>query len=325
MNKLYKVPRLNLANLPTPLERLSSLSKLFRNCNIFIKRDDLTGHCFGGNKERKLEFISAEAIKNKAETLVTVGSLKSNHCRMVTSVANRLGMEAELILIKSDADKNPCIEGNHLLNKLMKAKIHIVKTNQVNEKIQEVLKKLKDDGRKPYFIEGGGHNVFGVISYIFAMKELKKQIDRIGMNFKYLVLPSGTGTTQAGLILGKKIFDMNIDIIGISVARQKERCIQEIKDIIDKTIRFLGIKNVDYDINNIVIYDKYIGKGYAMPTRESARSIKILAEKEGMIVDPIYNSKALAGMFDLIKKGTIAGNIVYLNTGGIPNVFVKRR
>ena len=317
---LDAVPRTVWAKLPTPLERLNNISHQFKNATIFMKRDDLTGHCFGGNKERKLEFIMADALKKKATVVVTVGTLQSNHCRMTTAFSNKLGLKTELILIGNDEIKK---EGNHFLCELMGAKIHIVGVNEVKNKIEGLLNNLRNNGDVPYFIEGGGHNTIGTLGYIYAIKELKTQMEEMGVSPDYLVLPTGTGTTQAGLLIGTEIFDYDIEIVGISVSREKERCISEIVTTIKKTEEYLTTNKMNYN-THIKICDEYIGEGYGIPTKDSMNALKLLAEKEGLVIDPIYNAKAMAGMFELISKERLQGIIIYLNTGGLPALFTKK-
>lgn len=321
--RLGTIPRIFWANLPTPFERLNNISSQFKDTTIFIKREDLTGHCFGGNKERKLEFMMADVLKKKATVIVTVGTLQSNHCRMTTAFSNKLGLKTELILIENERDEGIKKGGNFFLCELLGAKIHTVKVNEVKDKIEELLNNLRDNGEEPYFIEGGGHNVLGTLGYIYAIRELKKQTEETEVSPDYLVLPTGTGTTQAGLILGTKIFDYDIEIVGISVARGKERCIGEISTIIKKTKEYLDIDSWDYN-PQINVYDDYIGEGYGISTKESMKALKSLAEKEGLVIDPIYNAKATAGMFDLISKGRLKGIVIYLNTGGLPALFTEK-
>ncbi|MFH1289009.1 MAG: D-cysteine desulfhydrase family protein, partial [bacterium] len=321
-NKIMDVLRLKTANLPTPLERLDNLNKEFKETVLFMKRDDLTGHCFGGNKERKLEFIMADAKKKKASVIVTVGAFQSNHCRMTAVCAARLGMKTELILIKTSRDM-PEKEGNYFLYELMNAKIHIVDINRVGEKIDEVMERLRNAGENPYFIEGGGHNVLGMLGYVFAMEEIKKQSEKIGIRPDYLIMPVGTGTTQAGMVLGSRIFDYNVKIIGISISRDKERCVKEIAEIIEKTIEYLGLSQKN-GVEAIEVIEDYIGEGYGAFTMTGKNTLRLLAEKEGIVVDPVYNAKALSGVFDLITKGRINGNIFYINTGGLPAIFTRK-
>src|SRR3989344_5654184 len=260
-NSLASIDRLRLANLPTPLEKMANLSGHVKSAVIYMKRDDQTGHCFGGNKERKLEFILADALKKKASVIVTVGAVQSNHCRATAALSNRMGFKTELILIRSEREKESEKEGNYLLDELMGATIHLVKTDQVQHKIDEVLNCLRQRGERTYFIEGGGHNPLGAISYIYAIKELKAQANGTGETINYLVLPTGTGTTQAGLILGKAMFAWDIKIIGISVSRNKERCISEISAVIRKTEERFKLGDLDFDLDEeIVVYDEYVGE-----------------------------------------------------------------
>jgi len=317
--KIEEFKRINSCFLPTPIHRLNNFSDLLES-NIFMKRDDLTGNFFGGNKERKLEYIMADAISKKSTTIVTVGSVTSNHNRITAGFANRIGLKTELIIIEKE-NINTLENWNYKLCKKLGAEIHIVKKNEVKEKIKNVIKNVEKKGEKPYFIEGGGHNILGTISYIEMVRELFHQMKYLELIADYIVLPVGTGTTYAGIIMGCKIFNYeNVKVIGISIARDKKRCIEEISAIIKDTEENLKTKICDYS-SNINIYDNYIGDGYSIPTKKSKNAIKIIAEKEGIILDPIYNGKALSGLIELISDKKINGNIIYINTGGIPNIF----
>jgi len=289
-----------------------------------MKRDDLIGHCFGGNKEKKLEYIFPDVINKKAEVVITVGAIQSNHCRMTAIFANKFNIKTELILIRNNTMSRT--GGNYLINKIANAHINIVDASEVNDKIKELVYLHKMKGNNPYFIEGGGHNELGILGYIFAVKEIKRQLDKIKITPNFIILPTGTGITQAGLIMGSKLFNYNTKIIGISVAREKERCINEILNIIMKTENFFK-KNPDCEKNrgkySIYLNDKYIGKGYGYSTNDSMMASNLLLKKEGILVDPVYNAKAFGGMIDLINKKELKGNIIYINTGGLPLAFTK--
>ncbi len=313
--------KLHACSLPTPLEKLSNISKMY-SCELYVKRDDLTGQSFGGNKERKLEFIMADALRTRATVIVTVGTLQSNHCRMTTALANKLGLKTELILIADPAEERTGQDGNHMLFRLMHAGIHMVHVSRVKDKIVEVLDNLRNRGETPYFIEGGGHSVSGTLGYIFAVEEVKKQTEAMQISPDYVVVPTGTGTTQAGLILGTRLFEYDIEIIGISVSRDRAQCCSAIADIAKRTDEYLGIDSVDYR-RHIKVSDAYIGGGYGIATAEGMNALKLMAENEGLIVDPVYNAKAVAGMFDLISTGRLKGVAIYLNTGGLPALFTK--
>jgi D-cysteine desulfhydrase len=192
--KLKNISKINFALLPTPLEKLTRLSNKYK-INLFMKRDDLTGHCFGGNKERKLEYIFSDAISKKAKTIITVGALQSNHCRMTSVFANKYNLKTELILIKNE--KMSQNGGNYFLNKLAGANINIVNSDEVKDKINELISLHQKEGNNPYFIEGGGHNELGTIGYIFAIKELKDQLDKIKLTPNFIILP----TYSSGVIV----------------------------------------------------------------------------------------------------------------------------
>lgn len=323
LNRLAKIPRVHAANLPTPLERCLNIDKAFEGCSIFIKRDDLTGTCFGGNKERNLEFIIADALKGKARTLVTVGAVNSNHCRMVSAFAARYGFKAELILLKKGSGARFENEGNVFLDRLMGAGIRTVDPKDAEKEIDKAMSKLKAKSAKPYFIESGAHNALGVLGYMCCAFELKDQLNRMKIKPDYLVLPTGTGTTQAGLVMGMELLGLEVDIIGVSVARSSERCVKEISLLIEKTEKLLGLK-AGTCASRIHVSDKFIGTGYAEPTKGSLGAIRLAAEREAVTLDPVYNAKAFSGMLNMISDGTMRGRIIYLNTGGVPEIFTQK-
>ena len=315
--KLEDIPRIRSAFLPTPLEYLPRLSKKFRDCRIWMKRDDLTGHCFGGNKERKLEYIMADAIAKKARTVVTVGAVQSNHCRMTAAMARRLGMNASLILIEEEPVQS-FPEANHFLDIFLGAEIHIVKKDAVQEKIDFVMETLRTNGRSPYFIDGGGHNELGAMGYASAFFEMEKQLADLGEKADHIFVAVGTATTYAGLAAGAAIAGFKGSIHGVSVARKKDRCSSEISIILQKMVPILGFPLLP---DAFLVYDEYVGDGYGILYDECISSMRLLAQEEGTVLDPVYNAKAFHGMMDLRGKGAIGGNIVYINTGGLPGIF----
>ena len=317
--KLEEIPRIKSAFLPTPLEYLPRFSERLLNCRIWMKRDDLTGHCFGGNKERKLEYILADAVSKNADAAVTVGAIQSNHCRMTAAMALRLGMKPVLILIEEENGKTPGIpEANHFLDVFMGSEIHLVKKNAVQEKIDSVMAQLRTEGRNPYFIEGGGHNALGAMGYANAFFEIAGQLGEIGEKADHIIVAAGTGTTYAGLAAGAMLCGFRGELHGISVARNKERCSTEIKDILQK---MMPILDLPLSPDTFQVYDEYVGNGYGVLYDECIEAMSILAQEEGTMLDPVYNSKAFYGMTDLIGKERICGNVVYINTGGLPGIF----
>ncbi|OGV38350.1 MAG: hypothetical protein A2020_08205 [Lentisphaerae bacterium GWF2_45_14] len=320
--KLEEIPRIKSAFLPTPLEYLPNLSAYFKNCRIWMKRDELTGHCFGGNKERKLEYILADAQAKNADSVVTVGALQSNHCRMTVSMARKLGIKTELILIRENEEKiQPQPEANYFLDIFMGAEIHIVARDAVQSKIDSVMGALRSANRNPYFIESGGHNALGAMGYVNAFLELQKQLSKINEKADHIIFPTGTGTTHAGLAAGALISGFKGKINGISVARKSERCLQETEAVLQQ---IMSILNSSFSSGDLSVYDEYVGNGYGLLYDECIDSMKLLADTEGTVLDPVYNAKAFHGMADLIKNDRLSGNIIYINTGGLPGIFNAR-
>lgn len=314
-DKIAAIPRLDRVLLPTPLEYLDHLSALCGH-TVYMKRDDLSGHCFGGNKERKLDYIIKDAVLNGHRTLLTLGAAHSNHCRMTAAIGSAQGMNVELIIISD----NPALdrsEGNMMLDVMFDAKINIVPSLLVQNAIDERMNSID----KPYFIEGGGHCVLGLIAYVAAARELKLQCDGIGLCPEYIVVPCGTGTTLAGIALGCSLMEWDVKVRGISVARSAVRCGEEVDSISLKGCEYLELppRETEYDI-----YDQYIGSGYGELYRECTDILFRVAKLESVMLDPVYNAKAMTGMLAEMESGNISGPVVYWNTGGQPALFIEK-
>ena len=307
--------KLNFCKLPTSLKKINNIN----NNNIYIKRDDMTGLAMGGNKARKLEYFMKDALNNDADYIVTYGSVHSNHCRMTAAAASKIGLPSLLILSKPE--NKPPYNGNYFLYDLLDADIHYVENNNVSVTIDKQLEKLKAKGNNPYFIYGGGHGNLGTQAYIDAYHEIEKQKKDMNINFDYIFLASGTGTTQAGLIIGKKSLNNNEKIIGISIAREKERGTNVIQESIEQYIKDNELE-ININRNEIIFLDKYIGKGYADINQNIKKTIKEIAKKEAILLDPVYTGKAFYGMKDYIKYNNIENkNILFIHTGGTPILF----
>ncbi len=323
--RLSALPRVRLSNLPTPLQELLNLTKELGGPRIFVKRDDLTGLAFGGNKARKLEYLMGDALKNRADILVTGAGFHSNWCTQTVAAGRRLGIKT--ILVKSgprdgyDPDE---YDGNHLLHFLMGAEIKVLKEG-ATEARAKIVEDLKAKGRRPYSMPVGGSTPLGAAGYMNAMLELVGQSVDKGVKIDYLVHATGSGGTQAGLVAGAKALNSGIKILGVTTGsrtggRQKER----IKELTAKTAEFLelDIKIADDDVN---IFDEY-AEGYGYMVDAKAEAIKMLAETEGLFIDPVYTASAMAGLIDLCRDGYFKedDNVVFLHTGGTAALFAYK-
>ena len=324
MNKfnLDSIARERFCLLPTPIHKLSRLSNEIGEVNIYVKRDDLTGIAFGGNKNRKLEFLLADAKKKGVDVVLTEGALTSNHCLQTAACAAKMGMDCELVL--SDAASGEKITGNILLNQILDTKIHRVKTSEERKpKMEEQAKKLVSEGKTPYVIPTGGSNRIGILGYIACVQEFVQQAKDMGVKFDYFVFGTGSAGTQSGLIAGKKLYYPDIEIIGISAGDGRAGIISATKEIIklfeeDWSLN-LGVKDSD-----IIVDDNYFDEGYGIAYPELINTVKLVSKLEGIFLDPVYNGKAMVGLIDLIRTKKIpkGSNVLFLHSGGGPALFV---
>ena len=314
---LEKFERIKLGHFPTPIEHLKNVSQHLDGPNIFIKRDDCTGLATGGNKTRKLEFLIPDAIKNKAELIVTVGAIQSNHARQTAAACSLKGLKCLIIL--EQRLKNPpdayMNSGNVFLNKLLGAEVMLCPKDQdILEYSTKVVEDIKSKGTNVYFIPGGGSNSIGALGYVECFNEILKENNKY--NFTHIVHATGSSGTQAGLLAGKKYFQSQLQIIGISVRYEKkiqeEKVYNEAKKICEK------LKCDVLDRSEVVAYDDYIGSGYGEPTDGMIEATNLLAKKEAILLDPVYSGKGFAGLIGLIrqKKFTKKDNILFIHTGG---------
>lgn len=329
--QLDRFQRVNLAHLPTPLEFARRLTAYFGGPQIWIKRDDCTGLAFGGNKARKLEFFMGEALSENSDTIVTMGPVQSNHVRMTAAAACRLGLDCHAILVGDDRGEPT---GNFLLDRLFNLKYTVVPNRLdelppglVGERIEDTLDQLVREGRKPYLVPPGGTGPLGEIGYYMAMKEVVDQSHQLGIGIDHVVTPVGSQGTISGLVLGKKMLHLGTRIIGISVNREGtcemaglptiDAMVQEGGKLIDAHV---DVSPGDYEL----LYD-YVGKGYGIPTEEGVDAIELVAQKEGILLDPTYTGKSMAGLIDLVSKGRFDKGdvVVYLHTGGTPGLFTN--
>ena len=318
-HSLYKIPTIKLANLPTPLEEAPRLADKIDLSKLFIKRDDLTGLAGGGNKARKLEYDFAEIIDGGYDVVITVGGIQSNHARMTAAVARKLGVDVKLVLGGPDFE---IPKGNLLLNVMFGAEVRYLVDDDANDHLTLEMEKWADElsgkGQKPFIIPIGGSTGLGALGYVKAMQELSEQF---GKEKVQIVLGVGSCGTFAGAILGAKIFIPNARVIGVSVSRK-------VKDIKRRTAEIIyeSAKLIEYKINvddlSIECYDDYFNE-YGMITDEGEKAIYDCANLEGILLDPIYTGKVMAGLMDLTRKSIIDKNIpvIFIHTGGMPIIF----
>jgi len=322
---LGKVPRVRLAHLPTPLEEMSRLKEAMKiEPDLYIKRDDNTGLATGGNKARKLEFSLALALRQGADVVITTGGIQSNHARMTAAAARKLGLECVLVL---RGEEPSCKQGNLLLDSLLGARIRYVAAEDadaVEQEMERVAMELSAAGKKPYILPMGGSTPAGALGYANAFLELLGQTVEMGLNLTHLFLACGSGGTQAGLVLASRLAAPQVKVVGISVFRSAQEMKERIAELVGGAARYLDLE-LEVSPEEILVDDGYIGEGYGIPTEEGLEAIRLLARTEGILLDPVYTSKAMAGMLDWIKKGKLKRDdvAVFIHTGGVPALFAQ--
>lgn len=320
IGRLLLTPKYKLITLPTPLEKAAKLSEEY-DINLYVKRDDVMELAFGGNKARKLEYILADAFSKGCDTLITRGAYHSNHARLTAAAARKAGLEAYLVLYPPI---EPKVRGNLLLDKLLGANIvYVESSKEANEAMERLAKKLEGEGKKPYIIPGGGASPHGVLGYAMGFLEIFQQLRSFGEKLDYIVHATGTGATQAGLILGAKLLSLDdVGIVGISVGRDPKEVKGEVSRLVSGGAKLLNL-DLNVEPEDVIVFSDYTFGGYATITREVVATMKNIALKEGLILDPVYTAKAMYGLLDLVEKGYFKSDstIVFLHTGGTPIPF----
>lgn len=317
-------PRIRLATLPTPLHLASRLTETLGGPRVYMKRDDLTGLAFGGNKTRKLEYLVADAQRQGATHLITAGGIQSNHVRQTAAAAQLVGMNTALVL--TSADPEPPIQGNYMVDKLFGAACHIVPPDvDVDGKMDEVAADLRDTGAVPYVIPIGGSNAVGALGYVSAMLELNHQLWEQDIAATALYHAAGSGGTQSGINVGAALYGAEYKPIGVAVSGNAQDKIDRVEHLNRMIADLLGIDN-PVRKESIVCDDSQVGGGYGMMTSECLEAIQLLARTEGILLDPVYTGKVFAGMLADIRAGKYSQDesIVFLHTGGTPALFAKK-
>jgi len=318
--KLTNFPRVRITHGPTPLEFMPRLTEALGGPNLYVKRDDCTGLGTGGNKTRKLEFLMADALAQQADTIITQGATQSNHARQTVAIAARMGLRCEILLEDRtgstvDAYKH---SGNVFLDHLYGA--HVTERpggTDMAAAMNQLANELRAEGRKPYIIPGGGSNPLGALGYVVCALELTDQFNNLGLNVDCLVHATGSAGTQAGLVAGFEGTRSQIPVLGIGVRAPKEAQETNVFNLAVKTAELLGVPG-SVKRESVMANCDYVGGGYGVPTPGMVEAVTMLARLEGILLDPVYSGKGMAGLIDLCRKGFFkkGQNVVFLHTGG---------
>ena len=321
---LKNFSRVDLCHQPTPLEEMPRLSAALDGSKFWIKRDDCTGLATGGNKTRKLEFLLADALQQGADMLVTQGAVQSNHVRQTAAAACKFGLDCHALLERRVPDRAADYEttGNVLFDHIFGTTIEFRPPGlDMNAEARAVTEKFAANGRKPYLIPGGGSNEIGALGYVSCAYEMLAQFDAQGLDVGWIVLASGSAGTHAGLLAGLHAAGSDIPVMGISVRQPRERQIAAVHKLAAATAAQLT--DTPLSLEKTLIDDGYVGAGYGLPTEGTIAAINLIARKEGVLLDPVYSAKGLAGMIGLTEQKFFDSqkDIVFLHTGGAAALF----
>jgi len=319
-------PRVRLGLFPTPLQEMRRLTKKLRGPRLFIKRDDLNGFLLGGNKTRKLEFLLPDIIEKDVDIVITTGGVQSNWAAQLAAVARSINVEV-LLVLHGVKPKN--LQGNYLLDKILGAKTKFIDISVddykqgINGIMEEIGEDYKKRGKKPYVLPLGGSTPIANLGWVNGSLELINQANEQDLKIDYLVVAGGSLGTVSGLVTGFKLYNSDIKTICISVLDDnKEDCKSKITSFIQQIEDLMKVSS-QLNEGQIDIFIDYLGPGYAKKTEESIKVIKLVAQTEGILLDPVYTGKTMAGLIDLVKKGFLTkdDNVVFLHTGGAPGLF----
>jgi len=317
-------PNVNLCHQPTPIEPMPRLSEHLGGPRLFIKRDDCTGLATGGNKTRKLEFLVGEALEAKADMLVTQGAVQSNHVRQTAAAACRLGMKCHVLLERRVPDRTDDYEktGNVFLDQLFGTTFEFRPSGlDMNAEAVAVTDRLRAEGHRPYFIPGGGSNAVGALGYAKCAQEIAAHCDETGQQFQWLVMATGSTGTQAGLVAGFHALDYDLPVMGVSVRQPREKQMAAVHDLTQKTLAKLDRHQIAQ--SKILVDAGYVGDGYGIPAPSTLEAIKLAAQMEGILLDPVYSGKGMAGLIGMIRGAFFKpdDNVLFLHTGGSAALF----
>jgi len=317
---LAKMARVQLAHLPTPLVRLDRLSAHLGGPTIYIKRDDCTGLAGGGNKTRKLEFLMADALTNGADCVITTGGMQSNHCRQTAAAAASMGLECRLALIDKVDWQEPAYRsaGNVTLDHALGAKVSVFGEDADRDAVcAQMVEQAKSEGKNPYFVPLGGSNSIGALGYVAAFDEMLHQLDALNISPKALYFCTSSGGTHAGLVAGAIISKRPFPIIGVHNEEVPDEIQKTVEGLVDELIVQLSLPK-ERQTGDVNVLSGVGGPSYGIPNAQGGEAIDIMAKCEGVLLDPVYTGKALAGLIAEIKTGKLreGDDVVFLHTGG---------
>jgi D-cysteine desulfhydrase len=322
---LARFPRRRYTEGRTSIEKLSRLSAELEGPQIYIKRDDLLGLTSGGNKTRKLEFLVADALAQGADTLVTCGAVQSNHCRLTLAAAVKEGLKCRLVLEERvDGSYDADASGNNLLFRLLGVEdVRVVPGGaNMDTEMAIVADAVRSEGRKPYVIPGGGSNPIGATGYVACAMEILAQTFEAGVAIDRVITASGSSGTHAGLVTGLEGAQAAIPVVGINVSRPKAPQEEKVYALVQQTAERIGVRT-EISRDTVVCFDDYVGAGYSLPTPEMGEAVRMLARLEGVLLDPVYTGKTMAGLIDLSRKGFFEKDekVLFVHTGGSPALY----
>ncbi|MGI9374394.1 MAG: D-cysteine desulfhydrase [Hyphomicrobiales bacterium] len=321
---LDRFARVDLCHQPTPIEPLKRLSEHLGGPDLFVKRDDCTGLATGGNKTRKLEFLVAEALEQNADMLVTQGAVQSNHVRQTAAAACRYGLKCHALLERRVEDHAENYEetGNVFLDNVFGATLEFRPSGlDMNAEGENAAERLREEGHRPFFIPGGGSNPTGALGYVSCAAEIENQLRNSNFSFDWLVMATGSTGTQAGLVAGFNAVNHNLPVMGISVRQPRDRQVSAVHDLTNRTLEKLGEAPVA--ASKIHVDDAYVGEGYGVPAPSTLEAISLTARTEGILLDPVYSGKGMAGLIGLVRQGFFkpTDKVLFLHTGGASALF----
>lgn len=328
--QLAAFPRVQLGHFPTPLEFLPNLTRHLGGPKIFIKRDDCTGLATGGNKTRKLEFLVAQALEQGADTLITQGAVQSNHARQTAAAAARVGMQAKILLEErvQNADDDYDHSGNVMLDHLLGGEVvaRLPSGTDMQKAMEDLADELRAAGRKPYVIPGGGSTPVGALGYVSCAHEMLHQAYTMGLRIDHVVHATGSTGTQAGLVVGLRGSNSGVPVYGVSVRLPQQRQEENVWKLVQATADYMGLPASSVTREDVVANSDYVGDGYGVPTESMVEAVRMLAQLEGILLDPVYSGKGMAGLIALIRSGYFKPeeNIVFIHTGGAVGLYGYR-